>query len=62
MGRLVHSLHVHLLVDVLQQLEPHDAVVRAAILRDGAFALLRRSAVKVVDVLRIEDLVDTENC
>lgn len=57
--RILHFLRIHVMVDLLNQLEPHHTVVGCFVGRERPLALIGWLAVERIDPLRIKDLVDT---
>jgi hypothetical protein len=57
---VAYALHVKCFIDVLEEWEPHNAVVCTLVFKQCGAAKLGRTGECAVNTGRVEDLVDTE--
>jgi hypothetical protein len=57
--RILHFLGIHVIVDLLDQPEPHHAVIGLTLNHERLLALFSGLIVERVDAVGIKDLVDT---
>ena len=57
--RVLHPLQVHVVIDLLNQLQADNTVVGSLVGEERALAFCGRLAVELVDSLGVEDLIHT---